>query len=587
MHSPNSAAYVGKEKEGVFSGFIAEDNFFLAIEIEEGINSKQGGELLAKIKGEIITLSVQNLASFDQFISQVVTKYNLPASFSLAAGYNKDRVMYLKTAGQGKIYLRRGNNFAQIIEKDNSASGFAEVEDIYIFTAKRFVDLLGSDIELKTIFDHKDADEIVEDLKAQLNGKDEKGTVALFIQYKEDIFQEDRFIEPKNLEKNNPLGEIKNKEKAFITTFQDYSQRAGKKKIFTLVAVAVILFILIWSVFLGTQRKKIADANNKVKLTRELVTLKLEQAEEVAFLNLPRSIVLLSEAKTEVDKLKKELGKQKENEVKILEQMIKESESKIVKKEDKNYEEFYDLTLDSKGAKGNELYLEKENLSIVDQGKGAVYVLSLSKKSLDKNDSSEVKKASGVAAYQDYILFYVDGEGVFKISNDGKTKKIINNDKDWVDIKDMWIYNGNLYLLDSENGDIYKYLVAENGYSEKSSYLKGEVGSIKGANSIAIDSSVYIGLDDHIIKYTAGAKDDFTTSWPEKNVKLTKIFTSADVEKVYGWDKTNGAVYVLGKNGTYERQINSRILSKVTDFVVFNNSAYVLVGKKIYKIDLR
>ena len=219
-------------------------------------------------------------------------------------------------------------------------------------------------------------------------------------------------------------------------------------------------------------------------------------------------------------------------------------------------------------------------------GKGIIYNLSLSKKSLDKNSAAGIKKADLVSAYEDYSLFFVKEEGIYKIDSEGKSKKVIDKDADWENIIGMWIYNGNVYLLDSGKGDIYKYLVAESGYSAKSSYLKGEAGSIKGANSFAIDSSIYVGLDDSLRKYTAGGRDEFSTSWPEKKVKLTKIFTSFDVEKVYGWDKTNETIYILGKNGTYERQINSSILAKASDFVVFKDAAYVLVNEKIYRIGL-
>jgi len=586
MLQPNFAVYLGKEKEGGFFGFIAERNLFLIIEVEDGINAEQGREIVQKIKDEAAAFSIDNLASFDQFISQIVTKYNFPSSFSLAASYYNEKILYLKTVGQGMIFLHRGSDFAQIIEKDNSASGYLENRDFFILTTKRLIDVLGSDIELKTIFDHKSPDEIVADLTPSLKEKDDQGAIALLIRFNEEETRQVETIDMKEQQKVNPLDQIKNTGKTFFGMFKAYSQRSGKRKVFTVVAIVVIFFVLIWSVVLGYQRRNQAEANKIIKSTKELVNLKLDQAEEVAFLNLPRSLALISEAKEEVGKLKKQLGKQKEKEVEELEQLIKEKEGKIVKKEEKKYEEFYNLTLDRKDAKGNKFYLEKDNLSIIDKGKGTIYILSLSKKSLDKKNASEIKKASLVSTYQDYVLFYIEGEGIYKTSADGKTKKAIENDKDWESISDIWIYNGNVYLLDSGKGDIYKYLVAENGYSAKSSYLKDEAGSIKGANSLAIDSSVYIGLDDRIIKYTAGARDEFSTSWPENNVKLTKIFTSADVEKVYGWDKSNGAIYILGKNGTYEKQINSSILSKASDFVVFNNTAYILVGEKIYKIEL-
>ncbi|MBI4226133.1 hypothetical protein HY612_03400 [Candidatus Roizmanbacteria bacterium] len=585
MLQPNFAVYLGKEKEGGFSGFIAEHNFFIVVEIEEGINAEQGREMVQKIKDELTTLALNNLASFDQFVSQIITKHNFPTSFSLAVGYFNGRIMYLKTVGQGVIFLQRERNFAQIIERDNSASGYLETNDFFILTTKRLIYLLGSDIELKTIFDHKDPHEIVEDLTPQLKGKNDEGAIALLLQFNEIETKQAEFINIDRQQRISGFDKIKNKGKTFFETLQIYSQRSGKRKTLTFIAVVLILFIFIWSVVLGYQRRSQAELNSKIKSSKELVNIKLTQAEEVAFLNLPRSLSLISEAKEEVEKLKKQLGKQKENEIKELEQLIKEREVKIVKKEDKNYEEFFDLTVDSKDASGSKLYLEKDNLTILDK-RGLIYILSLTKKSLDKRNTSEAKRSGIVSSYQEEILFYVEDEGIYKISTDGKVKKSIDKDKEWGEIVGMWIYNGNVYVLDSSKGDIYKYLVTEGGYSAKSSYLKGEAGSVSGANSLAIDSSVYIGLDDRIVKYTAGARDEFSTSWPEKNVKLTKIFTSADVEKVYGWNKDKGAIYILGKNGTYERQIDSSILTKASDFVVFDDIVYVLVGEKIYKIVL-
>ncbi len=593
MLQPNFAVYLGKEKEKGFSGSITEQNLFIVIEIEEGINAEQGRETVQKIKDELTTLTINNLASFDQFVSQIITKHNFPTSFSLAAGYYNGKILYLKTAGQGVIYLRRGKDFAQIIEKDNSASGYVEVDDFFILTTKGFIDLLGSDIEIKTIFDNKNPHEIVEDLIPQLKEKDDEGAVALFIKFMSDQTDQVEIVNIEGQKKFSPFDQVKSKSITFLEKFQSLSQKSGKRKTLTFVAVVIILIILIWSVVLGYHRRNQAELNKKVNSTKDLVNFKLNQAEEVAFLNLPRSLALISEAKEEVKKLKKQLGKQKEKEVKELEQMIKEKEGKIVKKEEKNYEEFFDLTIDNKSAKGDKLYLEKDNLSILDKKRGSIFSLSLSKKSLDKKNAPEAKKAQLVSAFQADTLFYVDGEGVYKISADGKDLpagrqaiKAIEKDNDWGKISDMWIYNGNVYLLDSGKGDIYKYIVAENGYSDKSSYLKAEAGLAKEANSLAIDGSIYIGFEESILKYTAGVKDEFSNSWPEKNVRLTKIFTSADVEKVYGWDKDKGTIYILGKNGTYERQINSSILSKASDFVVFNNAAYILVAEKIYKIEI-
>jgi hypothetical protein len=364
-----------------------------------------------------------------------------------------------------------------------------------------------------------------------------------------------------------------------------YSREMGKKKTFTLVAVFLILIILIWSVGLGYQRRKEVAAQKKIELVRQQILQKLDQAQEAAFLNISKSESLIGEAKDKVKGLRKEVG-EKRLKISGLEKLIKEAENKIIKREEKSYEEFFDLTLDNKQAKGNKLYLDVDLMAIVDRGQGVIYTLSLSKKSLDKKSFNETKLAQLVASYRDELLFYHPDEGIYKINLEGKLKKAMEKDKDWGRIVDFWIYNGNIYLLDEERDEIYKYLVAEGGYSAKTSYFKGAAFGLKNANSLAIDSAVYVGFADHIFKFTAGVQDEFKTSFPAPSVNLTKVFTTKDLEKVYAWDKTKGSIYILGKNGTYEREINSSILSKAEDFAVYENAAYVLVGAKIYKIGL-
>ena len=215
-----------------------------------------------------------------------------------------------------------------------------------------------------------------------------------------------------------------------------------------------------------------------------------------------------------------------------------------------------------------------------------IYSLSLVKKSLEKVNISDIKLASIIASYEDLIFYYIQGEGIFKIT-DGKAKKIISNDKAWKEIISMSIYNGNIYVLDKGNDEIYKYLVAEGGYSDKQSYFAtGSAVDLAEANSMAIDSAVYVGFSDYVAKYISGTRDEFKTNFPEENISLTKVFTNKQLDKVYAWDKSAGVIYIFDKKGAYEKQIKSSILSKASDFVVFKDSVYALLGAKIYTVGL-
>ena len=205
---------------------------------------------------------------------------------------------------------------------------------------------------------------------------------------------------------------------------------------------------------------------------------------------------------------------------------------------------------------------------------------------MNKNQLSEIKSANLVAGYEEEGFFYAKGSGVYRIDSDGKLKKIVDNDKDWGEIIDIYTYNGNIYLLDKGKDEVWKYLRGEDSYGNKSSYFEsGQAIDFSSINSLAIDGSLYLAGNSIIIKYTSGLRDGFKVDLPESKPNFDKVFTSKDLEKIYLWDKSKGTIYVLGKTGEYIEQVNSDILSKGNDFVVYKEEIYMLVGSKIYKIE--
>ena len=129
-------------------------------------------------------------------------------------------------------------------------------------------------------------------------------------------------------------------------------------------------------------------------------------------------------------------------------------------------------------------------------------------------------------------------------------------------------------------------MVAESGFGSKNSYFQsGQSIDLSQVNSLSIDGSVYLAGDAVMFKYTSGLRDGFKIDLPDGSTNINKIFTTRDLEKVYGWDKKKGIIYVMNKNGDYQEQVNSKILSTATDFVVYKDFIYVLQGSKIYKIE--
>lgn len=604
LHS-QFAVYLGAERQSGYTGFIVDTHHFVVVDVEEGFDQAQGHALVSRLKEKLHSHRIIDITHIDSIVDAIMQEFNVPPGFSLSMGIQTPKAFYLKTIGTGQIYISRGQKFARIIEGDNSASGFAEDSDTFIFTTYRFMSLVDNDQYIKKLAEQNTPHQIVEEITPTLKASNDEGAVALFTCFSKEkpeqqeerepimpeanvIHEEESRVEPEKeyvvLKSRKPS--LKDKFRSWKSQLQT-NQRSGSKRKFVVGAVVVVVFaILIWSVVLGYNRRASEDTRKKIHASSELIDQKLRQADDVAFLNMPRALALISEAKDELARVKKETGVS-DSMVSDLSDKIQQKENQISKKEEKNGDEFYDLTLDQKNAKGSKMYLDGENVAILDKDTSSVYVLSLKKKSLERVSAPSAKKADAIGYYNSDIYLVNLTGGIVKIGDDQKEIKVLDADKNLGSIQDMFMYAGNIYILDSKKQDILKYGGAENGFSTGSTYFKSSLGvSLSSATSLAIDSSVYISLSKSIVKFTGGLQDSFSTSFPSEGVSLTKLYTNKELDRVYAWDKNKGSVFVIGKDGQYEKEIKSSLLKSATDFTVYDNAVFVLIGEKIYRITI-
>lgn len=604
MFKNKHALYIGTERNGGYTGFLAHVDRFAVIDSAGSHAREEGHALMEELKKKLDTKHIIDLTHFDQTIEEVFHAHKVPHSVSFAAGIVLDNILYLKTKGTGKIFIRRGDQCAVLIEGNHSASGHIQNGDSFLFSNEAFDHITGGIDKIKGYMQEENLHDMIEEISPLLKSKDDHGAVALFVRFEDtDVHEEAEPIyarpvdpEPETAEgpeeeQQEPTGEKPKRESPFKffgtikAKLAERQERMGKRNIITIGVVALLLIILIWSVGLGYKRRSAAEKEKKITATRELVTQKLDQAEEVAFLNLSRSESLISEAKQEVDKLESEVGAEEKG-VQDLKKLVSDRENQITKKDEKKPEEFYDMALEDKQAKGNRMYLDEDTAAILDNTNGVVYLLSLQKKSLEKRKASKAKSATAVAVYDGNVFLFVPGDGIYKITADGEGKKVIENDSEWGEIKNMYVYNGNIYVLDREKSNVYKYVAIEDGYAEKSQYFKSTTPSFKDADSIMIDSSIYIDLKSRIVKYTAGNTDAFQNGIPDQDVDITKVYTDKNVTALYAWDKSKGTVYVLGKDGSYQKQVKAVVLAQADDIVVYEDNVFALQGQKIYSIAL-
>lgn len=581
MYRQDLAFYLGGQKEDGYSTVVNLDNLFFCFEASSGFSQEQGHEFVEFVKKKMALVKIDRLSSLDNFVAELIEEKNLPSGISIAMGFYKEGGIYLKTVGRGKIYIKRGDKMGLLIERDNTASGPVQDKDIFIFLTDNFFELVGGEKGLKDIFDHRSPSQIIEEITPTLKAKSDLGAVSLFVSFNLAEQEDMTLAESSREEYQSRDSRIKKITEKVADIWR--LMKTGKKT-FTFLTVIILFLLFIWSVVLGFQRRIYSNASKKVKMTEELITQKLASAEEVAFLNMDRATILIKESKEEVDKLKNDKGVKK-TQLSRLEEIIFRTENRIFKKEQKSFSEFFDLAVDDKAASGEIIYLDRDSAFILDKKRGVIYRLAVDKKSLEKIVNSDFKKTDLVAAYEDNVYVFIKGSGVYTVEGT-KLKKVIDQDKDWGEIADMTMYNGNIYLLDKGRDEIWKYQKGEDGFGNKIGYFQsGQSSDLSKVNSFVIDGSIFLAGDKTVMKYTSGSRDGFDIDLPNKDVFFNRVFTSKEEDKVYLWDKSKGVIYVVGKTGDFVEQINSQIIDEGDDFVVYGNRILILKGSKIYEID--
>lgn len=160
--------------------------------------------------------------------------------------------------------------------------------------------------------------------------------------------------------------------------------------------------------------------------------------------------------------------------------------------------------------------------------------------------------------------------------------------------KAMATFANNIYILDPENNQIWKYSSENDKYSNPSEFIPKENIDLKDAVDITIDGSVYaLYSNGKIAKITRGVKENFEISGipkPFNEVKKPiKIYTENDASSIFILDSGDNRLLEFDKSGQFAHQYAfPSSIKNLVDFVVEPKGriAYILADNSLYKIDL-
>ena len=559
------AARIIREGAGEDSVFIAEHGFYCYL-IAPGTQIAVLQVMLQKATEEIIDWDFTSGGEFEEAVKESLTKAGVPKGASFSSVCNRDQKLFIATQEDAEVYIQRGGKTLKLLSGNKFAVGKLMDDDMFILTVESSSAALAE----------------IGGWAAYLGGADISGRDLSGLLLTTSVVQKEETHTPRRSEHDPEEESPKPKKERKPFALLERLKGMERRRLITLGCIAIVGALLVASLVYGLIRRANDKRLKQIEYTKQEVTQKLDQAKDVAFLNSGRAAGLINDAKSDISDLKDQIGADSNaKEIKQLNALVADTEGAIFKKEEKMPEEFFDLGIEDSNAKGKLIARSEDRVVIVDP-RGSIFLLNLEKKSIEKQESG-VKDAKAVALGETSV-FVLGSNGIVQIDAEGKAKKVLDQDKDWGQIVSMASFNNNLYILDGAKGVVLKYTPTEDGYGGKSTYTKDGGPNLNGAKSIAIDSSVYVAAESAVFKYTAGLQDGFAPQFPEGGTSITKIDTAEDVEKVYAWDKPRGLLYIMSKNGSYERQIKSAALKTADDLVVTKDAAFILQGQKIVKI---
>lgn len=586
--------YLGNESDSFHVDFVSTDNLFIIASAENSIEKEAFKEIFEHTRDAVTAEHIHDLAAFEKLIDKEFKKLEKDTGFALAASLSLGNVLYLVTRGGGAAYIDRGPIFQKLISGDQTSSGYLEENDVIVLTNSYFTARV-TPPTLQRFIQGKGPQEIIESLTPDLKSNDDTGLIALFGRYHGRMVAEetvDEEVAPEApIMQEEPMYALpaesmpKERKRSLLEGFKPGSS-LGKK--LTFVVLVVLIGVFVWSVVLGNQRRQKNAFIKKVEAAAIQIDEQLEEASSLTASNVDRSLELLASSKSTYQELKNEAEKKKLadlEQLKAIESKLAEAEKSIKKEEETGTEEFYDLNLIEKGISASSMYYDGETVAMLDTDSAKVYLLNLAKKSVETRKDGKLKNGEFVALHQDEPYIFSKADGVFRVTDD-KTEVLIEKDDEWGDIKDMWMYNGNIYMVDAGKDELYKYLVAEGGYSAKTSYIKSGKADLAKASAMAIDKSVYVSLGGRVLKYESGSGIDFSVKIPGgDDIEFDDIFTSEDLDNVYLLDRESKKIFVVSKEGEFLKQISASVIGNSSDFVVDQEEGILLlVRDKIVKI---
>lgn len=513
-----------------------------------------------------------------------------------------DDIVYTACGGGAQAAVFRNGILAKILASKKgevvSASGSPKNKDIFLLATKRVFTAL-SEGSVKAALQSADLNEATESLAPAVHTAPNTGNLGLvLIRFGKAL----PFTKPaearieKEQEKERPKrartpGRFTALLKRKMGRRRIYVRRKGEdefdvqKRKVTVSIGAILVVLLVVSIGFGIKQKITHDKRARYEDRLKQAQHEFEEANNLFKLNPERARELFKSARALVSQMEEE-GVE-DLELEQLSILLEENRGQILGEHIVEPDLFLDLSILTDGFEGDAMAASEGKLFVLDKnGERVVRIEIETKRTEVMAGPEDVDKAEAVAAYSDRV-FVLEENNIYEVS-EGREKVV---DGDWSGKILIYAYAGNLYVLETEESEVWRYAGVEGGFGSSQRWLApGVEPNLTNVFSWTIDGSVwFVSETGKVFKFTKGNQDELILS--DINPGLTRpsaIYTNEELNFIYILEKETGRIIILGKNGDYKAQYFSDKIKEARGLAVSEEVGKIifLTEEKLYSIDM-
>jgi len=371
-----------------------------------------------------------------------------------------------------------------------------------------------------------------------------------------------------------------------VVVREELTDASSKRRSASLVGF-ILLIILSVSIFFGLK----ADKARRIRLSYEPQLKEaqhnLDEAKELAGLSPVRAQELLLHARSLAIDLQDD-GVEDEELTQLLSE-IQQNLGSIAGIYEQDPELFLDLSIISSEFKGNDIAFSDGIVRVLDSESKRLVGIDVETKRTEIIAGSEfLPDALSTFAYEDRS-FIISSDGIREVTND--VDLVIK--PDWNPQEALAAsFAGNVYVVNKENGEMYRYQGVRGGFLEPEDWLgEGIEMDYSKAVSMAIDGEIWVLESDGVIdRLSGGIPQRFSLSGERVDLNYpTQLYTDEESDYLYILDTADARIAVFEKNGQYVGEYTNQKLAGAADFIISesNGKALFLAEARLYSLELK